>query len=102
MTWSDVTSPQTREFVEQLAEEAADLLHGLRAHDDSAVDDAARFLLETLKDAGGRLEQATLEVARAALDAGVPAGQLSQWTGQPSGVLTREIEDYEQSLRSAD
>jgi hypothetical protein len=99
MTWTEATSPAMRDFVEQLAGEASHLLADLRADDDSTVEDAARFLLDTLHDASERLSQATLEVARAARDAGIPSNQLREWTRVPPAVMDRDIADYEQSLR---
>lgn len=60
---------------------------------------ASRFLLETLRETELLVEQAILEVARAALDNGLTAEGMRDWTGRPPAILLADVQEYEQGLR---
>jgi hypothetical protein len=72
VTWRASVPAPDRYRIRNLVYEAAELLTDLHHDDTGQVADATRHLLQTLTRSAALLDQAVLEIAAAALEAGIP------------------------------
>ncbi|MFG2304541.1 DNA-binding protein [Actinacidiphila glaucinigra] len=92
-TWRSAVPAEQRAMITALVGEATEHLTELRGAHSGTARDASRHLLQTLTRTTSLLQQALQETTAAALQAGIPLGDLTEWTGQPTATLERSLAD---------
>lgn len=97
--WRSAVPAEQRMVITARVDDAAEQLAGLRGTQTGTAREAGRLLLTTLARSIGLLEEALLQTADAALEAGVPLADLADWTGIAPEALADGLKEYGRRVR---